>query len=409
MKIVQINTTYGVSDSTGRTSQEMHRWLREHKIPSTVYCVTVNDNSHDKGVYYFSSQKQQKIHGLLSRLTGLQGYFSFFSTVQLVKRLRLEKPDVVMLRVLHSNCLNFPLLFRFLSKNKIATMVITHDCWYITGHCMNPAFFPCEKWKNTCEKCPAIHMYNTSWFFDTSKQCFLDKKKWFSSISNLAVVGVSDWATEIIKMSMLQNVKIIRRIYNWVDTDIFKPMEGEELRHKYQYSNTKPLLVGVASKWSEAKGLSTIIQVATEIPDAQIILIGLCKKDNTIPENIKVIGEVSDIKILADYYAMADVFLNPSLYETFGKTTAEAISCGTPVVAYQTTACLELVGDKHGIVVEIGNKEKFILAVKEILKKGKQGFALNCRNFAVKEFSKDANIRQYLKLIDELVEQNDNK
>ena len=106
---------------------------------------------------------------------------------------------------------------------------------------------------------------------------------------------------------------------------------------------------------------------------------------------------------------MADIFLNPSLYETFGKTTAEAISCGTPVVAYRTTACLELVGDKHGVAVEIGNEEKFILAIKEILKKGKQGFSLDCRRFAEKEFSKEANIKKYLELIDELVEQNDNK
>ena len=409
MKIVQINTTYGVSDSTGRTSQEMHRWISEHKISSIVYCVTVNDGSHDKGVYYFSGQRQQKIHGLLSRVTGLQGYFSFLPTVKLIKCLYLEKPSVVILRVLHSNCLNFPLLFRFLSKNKIATVMMTHDCWYMTGHCMSPAFFQCEKWQTVCKKCPAIHMYNPSWFFDTSKKCFLDKKKWFSSLSNLAVVGVSDWATELVKMSMLQNAKIIRRIYNWIDIDIFKPVENKALRHSYQYSDTKPLLLGVASKWSEAKGLQVIIKVAKEMPDVQIILIGFCKKDNTMPENIKLIGEVSDIRKLADYYAMADIFLNPSLYETFGKTTAEAISCGTPVVAYRTTACLELVGDKHGVAVEIGNEEKFILAIKEILKKGKQGFSLDCRRFAEKEFSKEANIKKYLELIDELVEQNDNK
>ena len=63
MKIVQINTTYGVSDSTGRTSQEMHRWLREHKISSIVYCVTVNDGSHDKECIIFQAKGSKKYMG----------------------------------------------------------------------------------------------------------------------------------------------------------------------------------------------------------------------------------------------------------------------------------------------------------------------------------------------------------
>jgi glycosyltransferase involved in cell wall biosynthesis len=37
---------------------------------------------------------------------------------------------------------------------------------------------------------------------------------------------------------------------------------------------------------------------------------------------------------LAEYYAMADVFVFPSQWETFGIVMIEAMACGTPVAAY---------------------------------------------------------------------------
>ena len=406
MKIVQINGSYGMADSTGRTTKEMHEWLMSKGHQSSVFVASINDNSSaDENVCLFSSHLDQTMHAILSRATGLQGYFSFFSTKKLIERLKLIQPDVIILRVLHNNSIHFPSLMEYIKTNKIATVLVLHDCWYYTGHCCYYTQEQCEKWKATCHHCPAIKKWNTSWFFDTSKKCQKDKQTWFSEIKKLGVVGVSDWITQEARHSILKTAKKLGRIYNWINQDIFKPMDTTQVRETLQISKDKAVLLGVSSSWSNEKGLPEMLMTAQAYPDAQMILIGNTPQDIPWPSNIKRVGTVKDITKLAQYYSMADIFLNPSIQETFGKTTAEALSCGTPVVAYKTTACTELVGSDRGALVDLRNQAEFVSKVKEVLTQEKQSYTLACRKFSETYFEKDKNLNAYLALFEELVQE----
>ena len=66
-----------------------------------------------------------------------------------------------------------------------------------------------------------------------------------------------------------------------------------------------------------------------------------------MPKNIKGIERTNSAKELAAIYTAADVFVNPSVEETFGMTTIEAKACGTKAVVYKGTACEEVI-NKHG-------------------------------------------------------------
>lgn len=242
-------------------------------------------------------------------------------------------------------------------------------------------------------------------FFDTSKKCQKDKQTWFSEIKKLGVVGVSDWITQEASHSILKNAKKVCRIYNWIDQDIFKPTDTTPLRQSLQIAEDQPVLLGVSSSWSNEKGLPEMLMTAQAYPDAQMILIGNTPQDIPWPSNIKRVGTVKDITKLAQYYSMADIFLNPSIQETFGKTTAEALSCGTPVVAYKTTACTELVGSDRGALVDLRNQAEFVSKVKEVLTQEKQSYTLACRKFSETYFEKDKNLNAYLALFEELVQE----
>jgi glycosyltransferase involved in cell wall biosynthesis len=64
---------------------------------------------------------------------------------------------------------------------------------------------------------------------------------------------------------------------------------------------------------------------------------------------------------LAAHYASADVFLFPSLTETFGNVTLEAMASGLALVAFDYAAARELVRDgESGVLAAYGDARAFV-------------------------------------------------
>lgn len=299
------------------------------------------------------------------------------------------------------------MLLGYLAEMDIATVVTLHDCWFYTGHCFHYTLMECDKWKTGCSRCSQIHDGNASWFFDTSGQMWTKKKSAFEKIPRLAVVGVSDWITDEARQSFLQNAKIIQRVYNWVDIDIFHPVTREKVQEKkiqYQLKD-KYIILGVASQWDEKKGFGKFLELSKLLnEDEQIVLVGEVPGNSVVPENIALIPKTESVEMLAEIYGMADVFVTFSKEESFGKVSAEALSCGTPVICYNTTANPELVGKECGIVLSQDSMTDVQMAIAVIRRKGKAFYSENCRSWAGKQFAMDKCIEQYMDIYKRLIE-----
>ena len=120
---------------------------------------------------------------------------------------------------------------------------------------------------------------------------------------------------------------------------------------------------------------------------------------------IKYLGTIKDVDALSKLYAMADVFVNPTIQETFGKTTAEAMACGTPVVAYNGTATPELIGKDGscGYLIDENDARLYCDKILQIKMKSKSTFSKATRSRAEKLFSKDKNIQMYLDIYERLL------
>lgn len=393
MRIVQINAVYGAG-STGRMAQEMHNYFLSIGHDSYVFSGDIMATSDY--VKRIGNTFDHKLHAFFSRLFGLQGYFSTFPTLRLLWKLQVLKPDIVHLHNLHNNYINLPLLLRFLAKKNIHTVLTLHDCWFYTGHCCHYTIDNCNKWKTGCGNCPALSKGPKSWFFDTSSKVYNDKKCWFDNISHLSVIGNSEWMAAQARESFLKNAKTVKRIYNWIDTETFCPHDKAKSRSVLKLPTDKFIVLGVSQGWSEEKGLNIFIELAEKLPEIDFVLVGKSLTGRILPSNVRITGRTKNIQELVLYYSAANILLNASLQESFGLVSAEALSCGTPIVVNNVTAIPELASEGCGLVVENNDidqyKEYLIhLKEKEIVFDPQQ-----CRQRAIERFSLKNNIEQYL-------------
>lgn len=398
MKVVQINTVIG-KGSTGRICVDIAKTLEPYGVETVIaygYGNVVYNNSYRIGSYI-----ENKLHNLFSRIFGLQGLGSYLATKRFVRFLDGYQPDVIHLNNLHGNYINYPVLLNYISKKQIPVVWTMHDCWAYTGKCAHYVNVQCEKWKTGCKICPNVHAYPPSIFLDKSTKGYYLKKKLYSQLENVVIVGISNWIKHEAEQSILSHFKITR-IYNWIDCDIFKPQgKDKSLMEKYGIDPQKFHVLGVCGRYSRLKGSESWKYLSQHLPeDCQVILVGNMEQGNEI-SNVVHIPYVDSPSNLSKIYSMADVFCNLSVAESFGKTTAEALACGTPIIVYNTTSCPELVGEGCGYVCSLNTPQDVIEKVLDIKKIRKHFYSDKCVRFARENFSKD-NILQFLEIYHEL-------
>lgn len=382
MKVVQINTF--PYKATGNIMLQIHRLLQD--LGHESYVVWGRGRKPDN-MYEFSigDRVGMGIHGVITRVFDRTGFASWHATKRLLSYLEEIKPDIIHLHNIHGYYLNIKMLFDYLnSHNEIQVVWTIHDCWPITGHCAYFSAIQCNKWKTGCHKCPQKNTYPKSWMLDASKINWIQKKRCFEK-RDIQLVTPSKWLKTILMESFLQNNNI-EVIYNGLDLDVFKPVNDRKNNRKY--------ILGVASEWTERKGLRDFVELRKYLDRTyDIILIGLTEKQiKELPNGIIGLKRTENVAELVSYYSGAEVFVNLSVEETMGMTTVEALACGTPVIVYNTTALPEVVDQNAGIIID---KIHDVEAVAEAIVRISKGNYDNCRR-SVTQYE---NKKQFLKYV----------
>lgn len=390
MKVVQINAVSG-RGSTGTIARQISDMLNRHNIENYIFYADGNDEYNQ--AVKISSALDMKLHSLMSRVTGLQGYFSTVSTKKLLKRLDETKPDIVHLHNLHHNYINLNLLLGYLAKKGIKTVLTLHDCWFFTGKCTHYAFAKCDRWQYGCGNCRLLKKDNVSWFFDKTKKIWLDKRKYFTAIPELEIVGASRWIADEAKKSYL-NCGNITYIHNGINTDIFSP-NGDDIRRKLG-TEDKFVILAVANKWEDSSNSGLLDFISKNIAnDSKIVMLGGTRDGM---ENVINIPYVNSPYELAKIYRSADVFVNVSHADTLPTVNIEAMSSGTPVVTYDVCGCAETVTAHTGVVVKEDDKEALLDAIKQVKNNGKGYYTRHCREHILCNYDMNRQYEEYLKI-----------
>ncbi|MGI6521062.1 MAG: glycosyltransferase [Fermentimonas sp.] len=399
--LLQINVTANAG-STGRIAEEIGLKAIASGWDSYI-AYGRNERPSVSKLIRVGNDMDVKLHGIQTRLFDRHGLGSKKATIEFIKKTETIKPDIIHLHNIHGYYINYPVLFSFLQKIKTPIVWTLHDCWSITGHCSHFTYIKCEKWKTQCHSCPQKSSYPASYLLDRSKKNYILKKKLFNSVSNLTLIPVSNWLSDILKESFLQNYPI-KVINNGIDTKVFKPYKNSDFRDKYNLKN-KFIIMGVATAWSEGKGISDYIALSKVISyDCKIVLVGLKQNQmNDVPDNIIKLPLTTNQKQLAELYSMADVVISLSRGESFGLTIVEGFACGTPGIVYNNTAQPELITLDTGYVVENDNIDDVANAINKIKNNGKKFYSNACRNRAIQYYNKDDRFEDYISLYNEIL------
>ena len=413
LKILQINVCLNVL-STGRITEQIGLKIMEKGWNS--YVLTYGPLKESQSyVIKVTGWLDRYIHRVINRFFDAQGYGSYFATKIALKRIKQINPDIIHLQNIHDCWLNHKLLFDYIRENNKPVVWTFHDCWAFTGHCAYFDDVECMRWENGCFECPLKNRLS----LDLSNYNFRRKKKLFGGMKNMTIVPVSFWLEEITKDSFLGKFNVTT-IHNGIDIQSFKPRKSN-LR-EILYTGKKFVLLGVSACWGESKGLYDFVELSKD-PNYVVILIGLPESfKNQIPNDIITIERTDSQEQLAEYYSMADVFVNPTYHDNYPTVNLEAIACGTPMVGYNSggnpEALYEEVGTGYvlnpqcGIIVERGNFEALHNAI-ESLRNEDEGMRLArrgaCRKHAEKYFDKDKCYERYIDLYTKMIKMANNE
>jgi glycosyltransferase involved in cell wall biosynthesis len=205
-------------------------------------------------------------------------------------------------------------------------------------------------------------MYNIGFF----KPLIIAYLRWIHNSTNKTMVPTEKLKQELQSMGLL-NLEVMPR---GVDTSHFSThLRSESLRASWGAHPSDVVLLSVG-RLAVEKNLELLLRsyeaAQAKVPNSKLVIVGdgplRAALEKQCPKAIFV-GTKRGID-LAQHYASADIFVFPSLTETFGNVTIEAMASSLAVVAYRHAAAGDLIHTGvNGITVEPGDEQAFIEAV----------------------------------------------
>ena len=242
------------------------------------------------------------------------------------------------------------------------------------------------------------------------------EKSIFESGQCKKIVAIS----KMVKKDILENYKCppenIAVVYNGVDLKRFHPDNKNTyrklIREKLGIPESSTLILFVGSGF-ERKGLQFLLQSTAYLKDKnwRLLLMGKGKFEKYMrfapaDKRTQIIAKEPDPEI-EKYYAAADIFILPSIYEPFGNANLEALATGLPVITTEYCGAADIINNKNnGLVVkdpfnpeEIAEKIRYLFTPSTREKIGE-----NARELA-EQFPLERNSREMMEIYESLIPQ----
>jgi glycosyltransferase involved in cell wall biosynthesis len=252
-------------------------------------------------------------------------------------------PDVRDADIVHLHWINDGFVnVRDLSRIRKPIVWTLRDMWPITGGCHYS--MGCERFVRGCGECPQLgsrRRFDLSWWGA--------RRKLRNYPLNATFVAISRWLADEARRSSVMAQREVVTIANNVNCADFFSVDRECARRVVGISpgTKKVVLAGAQDLRVSYKGYDALVDALNHLNrDSYLILLfgrGGAQPIEELGFEVKHLGLLADTIALRAAYGAADVFVAPSRMEAFGKTLAEAMACGCPVVCFDATGPRDIV------------------------------------------------------------------
>jgi len=324
----------------------------------------------------------------------------------LAKRVKQYNPDIVHIHAVCNGYLQIETLRKF-QKPLVWTL---HDMWPFTGGCHYNQ--DCDRYQKSCGACPQLGSDRLN---DLSHWTWKRKANAWKDL-DLTLVATTSWMAECARSSSLFHDTRIETIPLGLDTDKYKPHNRHFAREALNLPQDKHLVLfgAIGGTSDRRKGFHLLQPALQRLSNSgwkdqiELVIFGSSQPEQAIDLGFitHYVGRLNDDLSLALVYSSADVMVVPSVQEAFGQTASEAISCGTPVVAFNATGIKDVIDHQQtgylATPFEVEDLAKGIAWVLEDQERYCQ-LQFQSREKGLRDFASKTQAVRYLPLYTELI------
>lgn len=399
MKVLHVNSSDG-SGGAAIAAYRLHKGLISQGIDSRLLV----GSSHSGGDRTAVIPRQRKLEMLIGRLTWNLGFndFNCINSFKIPDQPFYKEADILNFHNLHGGYFNYLALPKITEKKP--AIFTLHDMWSFTGHCIYSD--DCDRWQTGCGKCPYPDTYPSIRRDITHIEWSLKRKTYASS--NLVIVTLSKWLTDLAQKSIL-NTLPIHHIPNGIDTEIYQPLDPDLCRTVLNIpTGKKVLMFGAQSLSDPRKGGDLLIQALKKLPEslkADTILLtfggGNIKDPELLEMKIIDLGYISSDRLKVIAYSAADLFIFPTRADNLPLVLQESMACGTPMVSFEIGGVPDLVRPlTTGYLAKPEDAKDMADGIVQLLEDNdlREAMGQQCRVIAMQEYSLELQAQRYIDL-----------
>lgn len=394
MRILQINNT----DFEGSVYNGHDLQISLNKVGVDTEELVLYKRTDSEKAHSFCTEQEilwQQQYNIFESSTGMLNLFAPFG-YKIISARQFLDADIVHFQLIHNHVLSLP-TFAAMCQMKPSVWTL-HDLWAFTGHCIHP--LECDGWKDSCYNCPKLEDPFFSLKYPKASELWKIKDRIYKQI-NPDIVVASEYTKRYIEQSpLMHHFTHIHKIPFGMDVDCIKSFDKENAKADLGIP-IENIVISFRLNKSKLKGVCYLVSALERMKQMSVTVLAVDVGDSSMLDTLRSKYQVlelgtQDKEGMAKFYQATDIFVMPSLAESFGLMAIEAMAYKCTVVVFDNTVLPEITfAPECGVSVPFLDVEALgavldhlVISPEERAKRGEIGQKLVRKNYRYEDYVK---------------------